>query len=91
MSKDKYKLVTEYPVSEYCCGARAGDRVRLRRDLVFRDHKGKPTGAVDRAGEIWTVLRGTAEQSPVIWLRQPDGTAHTCSDDEDFLQMFEIV
>ena len=91
MSKDTYKLVTEYPVTEYRCGARAGDRVRLRRDFVLRDHKDRPTAEVHRAGEIWTVLPGTADKPPVIWLRQPDGNSHTWSDDDDFLQMFEII
>ncbi len=91
MSKDTYQLITEYPVTNYRCGARAGDRVRLRHDMVVRDHKDKPTGEVHRAGEMWTVLRGTAEEPPVIWLRQPDGDSHVWSDDEDFLQTFEII
>jgi hypothetical protein len=91
VSKDTYKLVTEYPITQYRCGARAGDRVRLRREMVVRDHKGKPTKEVHPAGEVWTVLRGTSEEPPVIWLRQPDGKSHTWSDDDDFLQSFEIV
>jgi hypothetical protein len=91
MSKLTYKLVTDYPVTEYHCGARAGDRVRLRRDLIVRDHKDKPTGEVHHTGEIWTVLRGTAETPPVVWLRQPDGKSHTWSDDDDFLATFEIL
>ena len=91
MSSDTYKPITEYPISEYRCGARAGDCVRLRRDMVVCDHKDRPTGEVHRAGEIWTVLRGTAEVQPIIWLRQPEGDAHTWSDDDNFLQTFEII
>ena len=91
MSKDTYKLVTEYPVTEYLCGARFGDRVRLRADIVVRDDSDRPTGEVHRSGEMWTVLRGTAEEPSVIWLRQPDGNPHTWSDDDSFLEVFEIV
>jgi len=91
MSKDRFKLVTEYPVTDYQCGARAGDRVRLRRDIAVHDHTGAATGEVHRAGEIWSVLPGAAEEPVVVWLRQADGETHTWSDDEDFLRMFEIL
>jgi len=91
MSKDKFNLVTEYRITQYQRGARAGDRVRLLRDIVVRDHTGKPTGEVHHAGEIWLVLSGAAEEPVDVWLRQPDGERHTWSDDEDFLRTFEIL
>jgi hypothetical protein len=91
MSEDTYNLVTEYPITHYKCGARAGDRVRLRHDIEVQDHIGALTGEVHRAGEIWSVLPGAAEEPVVVWLRQPDGERHTWSDDEDFLQTFEIL
>jgi hypothetical protein len=90
-SKDKFKLVTEYPITDYQCGARAGDRVRLQHDISIQDHTGKPTGEVHLAGEIWLVLRGAAEEPVVVWLRQANGETHTWSDDEDFLRTFEIL
>jgi hypothetical protein len=80
MNEDTYHPVTRYPVTQYRCGARAGDRVRLRRKIG--DHP---------AGEIWSVLRGAAEEPVVVWLRQADDETHTWSDDEDFLQTFEIL
>jgi hypothetical protein len=80
MSEDTYHPVTRYPVTEYRCGARAGDRVRLRRKIG-----GHP------AGEIWSVLPGSAEEPVVVWLRQADNKTHTWSDDGDFLQTFEIL
>jgi hypothetical protein len=91
MSKDTFKLVTEYPVTDYQCGARAGDPVRLRRDIAIHDHTGAPTGEAYHAGEIWSVLRGAAEEPVVVWLRQANGETHTWSDDEDFLRTFEIL
>jgi hypothetical protein len=91
VSKDTFKLVTEYPVTEYACGARAGDRVRLRRDIPIQDHTGKHTGEIHHAGEIWSVLRGAAEEPVVVWLRQADGETQTWSDDSDFLRTFEIL
>ena len=89
-SKPKWKLVGAYPITEYQCGIRAGERVRLRQELVVRDHRGEPP-YVHRAGEIWTVLSGSAEPPVDVWLRQPDGERHTWSDDDDFWIWFERV
>jgi hypothetical protein len=80
--------VTDYPVTKYRCGAVAGDKVRLRKELVVRDHRGKPKG-VHHAGEIWIVLSGSAEPPVDVWLRPPDGERHTWSDDDDFWNWFE--
>ena len=91
VSSDTFHAVTEYPVTDYQCGARAGDQVRLRHDIVVRDHDDTPTGEVHRAGEVWTVLCGSVEQPPVIWLRQPDGQSHVWSDDSDFFASFELL
>ena len=88
-SNARWKLIDEYPIGEYQCGARAGDRVRLRRDIVTQDHQGKPTGEVYRAGEVWMVLCGSAEPPVDVWLRQADGETHTWSDDGDFWIQFE--
>ena len=91
MSSDTFHAVTEYPVTDYQCGARAGDEVRLRHDIVVREHDDAPTGEVHCAGEVWMVLCGSVEQPPVIWLRQPNGQTHTWSDDSDFLAHFELL
>ena len=80
MSDDTYHAVTNYPVEQYRCGVRAGDRVRLRRDI-----------GAHPSGEIWSVLRGAAEEPIVVWLLQADGETHTWGDDEDFLATFEIL
>lgn len=88
-SKPKWKLISEFPVIAYRRGARAGEPVRLRRELAIRDHLGNLTGKVYPAGEIWTVLRGTAEEPKVLWLRQPDGAKHTWDDTDDFWNWFE--
>jgi len=80
VSEDSYRSVTHYPITAYRCGVRAGDRVRLRRDIE-----------VHRSGEIWSVLSGAAEEPIVVWLRQADGEIHTWSDDEDFLATFEVL
>jgi hypothetical protein len=81
MTKDKYILVTEYPVTEYKCGLKSGDQVRLKKDLIVRDHRNRPTGDVHRKGEVWTVLRGSKEGRIDVWLRQPDGKSQTWDDD----------
>lgn len=89
-SKPHWKLVTEYPITQYKCGVRAGERVRLRREIVVRDHRGEPT-RVHHLGEIWTVSRGSAELPADVWLTQPDGERHTWSDDYEFWAWFERV
>jgi hypothetical protein len=91
MSKRKFKLVTDFPVTEYRCAVRVGERVRLKQELVIRDRRGKPTGKIHPPGEVWTVLRGSAEEPRVVWLREPEGTDHTWDDDEDFWEWFERV
>ena len=87
--KPKFQLIGDYPITEYKCGARAGESVRLRRDIVTVDHKGNPTGVVHHKDEIWTVLSGSVEPPVVVWLKQPDGKRHTWSDDDDFWITFE--
>ncbi|MEX2175815.1 MAG: hypothetical protein WD872_15735 [Pirellulaceae bacterium] len=91
MSDETWKLVTEYPVNQYRCGVRAGDRVRLRADIVVRYPDETPTGELWRAGEVWTVLPGDLEVPPAVWLRQANGERCTWSDDHDFLRTFEIL
>lgn len=89
-SKSKWKLVTEYPITDYKCGIRAGEKVKLRQELVVRNRRGEPV-QVHHAGEVWTVLSGSAEPPVHVWLRQPDGERHTWSDDADFWIWFERV
>jgi hypothetical protein len=90
MKKDKWMLVSEYPLKEYPCGVRAGDRVRLRQDIIVRDHTDKPTGEVHHAGDVWTVLSGAEHEPHIIYLRQSDGERHTW-EDRVFLESFEIL
>ena|SRR5215216_8310 len=89
-SKSEWKLISDYPITKYQCGIRAGERVRLRQELVVRDDRGEPT-RVHRAGDIWTVLSGAAEQPGVIWLRQPNGERHTWDDGDIFWTSFERI
>ena len=89
-AKPKWQLIGDYPVTDYKCGARAGDRVRLRRDIVI-EQGGKPTGKVLRAGEIWSVISGSAVPPLDVWLRDPNGERHTWDDDADFWTWFERV
>ena len=86
--KQKWKLVDSFPITTYRCGAQAGDRVRLRRDLIIRAG-GKPTGKVYPEGEIWTVIRGAKESPRALWLKAPDGLTHTWEDGELFWDWFE--
>jgi hypothetical protein len=89
MSESDWKLVDTYTVSSYRCGLRVGDRVVLRRDLIVRDHLGRPTGKVYPAGEVWWVLKGSEDDPGVIWFRQADGEPHTWDDGPEVFEWFE--
>lgn len=89
--KPDWKYIDRYDVLEYRCGLRAGDYVRLRRDLVIRDSQGNPTGEIHNAGEIWQVLPGASEDPQVVFLLQPDGQRHTWDDDPSIYEWFEKV
>jgi hypothetical protein len=66
-------------ITAYKCGLAAGQRVRLKKDLVITCD-GVPTRRVYPAGEEWIVLPGITTD-PVLWLRRPDGEHHTWDDD----------
>mgnify|MGYP000909002248 CR=1 FL=1 len=87
---DEWRLVTKYDLTRYPCGAKSGERVRLRRELVIRHHTGEPTGEVHAPGEVWTVLRGVADDPDTVWLREPNGDSHTW-DNVSFWEWFERV
>ena len=59
MANWKLHLPTEDNLfDQYKYGLTAGDRVRLKKDLVVTDSNGLPTGEVHPAGEEWVVLSG---------------------------------
>jgi tetratricopeptide (TPR) repeat protein len=90
---DKFILVDEYPVTRYKCGLKAGDQVRLKKDLVGFDHKYRPTGKVDAKGQIWTVLKGSIVNGNVdMWFRKADGELISWDDDrESVATWFELT
>src|SRR5687768_15138282 len=82
----------EEPPAPYRCGLAPGDRVRLRKDLLIRDHRNRPTGVVHQQGEIWTVLPDCCSVHHDLWLQQPDGEPHTWDDDSaSVAEWFERV
>jgi hypothetical protein len=85
-----FELVTEYGLSTYPCGARAGDKVRIKISIVVRDHRGKPTGKIYPKGQTWTILSGVKKEPDVIWLRDIAGDRHTW-DATDFFDTFELI
>ena len=81
MSEWKLHVPTESNrITHYKCGLVAGQRVRLKKDIVVRTHDGAPSGTVHRGGEEWTVLTGITTD-PVLWFRQADGERCTWDDD----------
>jgi hypothetical protein len=91
VSDDEYLAASasEHTLDEYPCGVRAGERLRLKRDLELLDHEGRPTRGVIPAGSIWLVLAGIPREPDVVWLQEPSGREHTW--DETVLDDFERI
>ena len=71
---------------EYDCGAKSGQRVRLKRDFVIAG-----LNETHNAGEIWNVLRGSVKRPRyLVRLRRADGRWHLWTG-ETFWDNFEIV
>ncbi len=87
----EYKPVKDYPIEKYKCGLKAGDKIRLLRDILIKDHNDKPTGKIYRKGEVWTVLPGAKETPVVVWFRQADGELHTWDDDKSIFETFQKI
>lgn len=81
MSDWKLHVPTESNrITQYKCGLVAGQRVRLRKELVMTDRNGQATGAIHPCGEEWTVLPGISTD-PVLWFQRSDGERCTWDDD----------
>ena len=88
-SKTSFRLVTEYPVTVYKCGLKAGDIIRLKHEIRIKDHEDRPTGQVYVLGDTWTVIPGAKEDPQALWLKKSDGKRCTWSDDETVFETFE--
>jgi|WetSurMetagenome_2_1015567.scaffolds.fasta_scaffold1363489_1 hypothetical protein len=91
--KDKFgwKLMNEFPITEYTCGLKAGDRVVLKKDLIIRDDGGNPTGKIHSKGEAWVVLPGSKLLPIAVWFQKSDGDRHTLNDDETVFEWIEFI
>ena len=87
----EWQLISECNVERYKCGLKAGGRVRLKSDLVIRDHLGQKTGEVYKSGEIWVVLPGAKDDPEVAFFERPDGKRHTWDDKPEIFDWFEIA
>jgi len=87
---EQWKVVTEYGVMTYQCGLTAGESVRLRRDLMIRQHTGEVMHVIP-AGQIWTVLTGSRHDPGIVWFRKPNGSRHTWDDEEGLFDWFERI
>jgi hypothetical protein len=90
MKDDEWRLITSYTVAVYACGFRAGQKVTLRRDLIFTNADG-PTGEIHPKGMVYTIIHGAKEDPGVIWMLQPDGRACTWDDEPEIHEWFEVV
>ena len=91
MKRVSFRLISNFHIHSYACGVKAGDILRLRHDIVVRDHTGSATGCKFSAGEFWKVLPGSKDDAGIIRLMQPDGKLHTWDDDASLFDVFEVV
>lgn len=77
MCSEEWKLIDRFDMREYRCGLKAGEQVRLLKDVVCKYvDTGRPTGEVYKAGEIWKVMAGSPQDPDVVIFLQPDGKRH---------------
>jgi hypothetical protein len=86
-----WKLMNEYPITEYRCGLKAGDRVVLRKELIIQDDEDNPAGKIHPKGEAWVVLPGSKLLPVAVWFQKADGNRHTWNDDEAVFEWVEVV
>ena len=89
--EDEYRAVTDFTISQYRCGLKEGDRIRLIRDLPNSDDDGSPTNDPYTAGQVWTVLSGSPQDPEALWLRRTDGDLYSWSDDDSIYDQFELI
>jgi hypothetical protein len=87
----EYLPVTRFDIESYRCGLKAGDCLRLIRDLPILGEDGKPTGRHYPKEGIWIVLTGSSQDPDALWLRQPDGQLYSWDDDPEIFDSFEIA
>ena len=85
-----FRIHDTYTVEVYKCGLKAGQNVRLKNDLVCRDHRGTVTETI-KAESVWLVLNGCSTDPKVVFLQQPDGEPHTWDDDPSIFEFSELV
>ena len=88
---DDWKLITDEMMTLYTypCGVAAGEILRLKEDVVYRNSGGSATGEVRDAGSLAGILTGNADEPDVIWLRWEDGDVQTW--DATILDSFERI
>ena len=91
MAKQKWKLVTSFPIQSYKCGLVAGQKIRLKSGYEVFCTDGSASGRKHETGEIWTVLSGADEDKVVVRLRDANGDLCTWDDDAKIFEDFELI
>lgn len=88
--RDKYIPIKIFDITEYRCGLKSGDMIRLKRDLPIFDENDMQTDC-NKAGEIWSVIEGSSQDPTALWLRQANGELHAWDDDPSIFEQFELI
>ncbi|HVV70842.1 MAG TPA: hypothetical protein VHI52_04965, partial [Verrucomicrobiae bacterium] len=80
--KTTHRTTISQDNTEYLCGVRLGERVRLLRRFILRDHEGRPTRETHLPGEVWTVIAPSSapEFRWRVLLHEPGGELHAWHD-----------
>ena len=89
--KDQWKSITDYPVIKYSCGLSAGDRVRLRKDIIDTNNLDAPILPSLKMDQIWEVIPGSDVPPIVVWFRRTDGERHTGDDAASIFEYVELL
>jgi hypothetical protein len=87
----KWKLVDTFDVAKYKCGLKAGESVRLLKDLRMKYKNGKLTLEVYKSGDVWRVVYGSSQDPGMVFFRKPNGDTHLWGDDVSIFETFEKI
>ena len=88
----QWNLITEFSIATYECGAKAGEYIRLKKDLPITQGSNRVQVGVYKQGRTAVVLKGSKDSPLVLWCRWlDDGENFTWDDEPEFFDWFEVV
>ena len=91
-NKPSWKLVTEFSNSDYLCGLTAGDKIRLKKELVVTETGSGKIIRTHPSRSNAVVLKGSSDSPNIVWCRWTEtGDVFTWDNEPEFFDWFERI